>query len=80
MIKRRKEWRKRNQNNFSYIENDFDFNRCEVGKRTYAALHIVDFSPEKTKVKVGSYCSIAHGTILLLGGGAFHKYNQYIPF
>ena len=63
-----KKWRKCNQNNFSYIVNNFDFEKCKCGRKTYAALNIIDFSPEDTKVEIGSYCSIANGTIFCLGG------------
>ncbi len=78
--KLKKDWRKRNSHNFSYVVNEFDFNRCEVGKKTYAAINIVDFAPEPYKVKIGSYCSIAYGTIFLLGGGHYTSTISTYPF
>ena len=64
----RKKFRKINAHNFAQAVNMFDLNRVEIGKKTYAAINIIDFSPDNTKLRIGSFCSIAGGTIFLLGG------------
>ena len=64
----RKRFRKHNLHNFAQAVNIFDLNRVEIGKRTYVAINLIDFSPSETKLKIGSYCSIAGGTVFLLGG------------
>ncbi len=61
-------FRKRNQNNFSCALNFFDLNKVEIGKNTYCAVNLVDYSSADTKLKIGSYCSIAPGAVFLLGG------------
>lgn len=66
-LKQRK-WRSLNLHNESSMLNNFRFNRVNVGKKTYAALYVLDFSSVDTKLKIGSYCSIAGGVKFLLGG------------
>lgn len=65
---KQKKWRLLNKHNETGAINNFDFNHCSVGKNTYGSLYIVDFSSLDTKVKIGSYCSIATGVKFLLGG------------
>lgn len=82
-IKRRrfkKEFRKRNNHNFAEAENIFNLEKVEIGKKTYAAINLVDYSLADTKLKIGSYCSIAPGAVFLLGGEHnLHTVSTY-PF
>lgn len=65
---RQLKWRKLNSHNETCMVNDFHFDRVSVGEKTYGALYVLDFSPADTKLKIGSYCSIAGGVKFLLGG------------
>lgn len=69
----RKEWRRRNSHNFSTLNTICDMDKIIVGKKTYASIDVVEFSPQDTKLIIGSYCSIAAGTQFLLGG----EHNLY---
>lgn len=66
-LKQRK-WRKLNSQNETTMVNNFRFDRVSVGKKTYAALYVLDFSPSNEILRIGSYCSIAGGVKFLLGG------------
>lgn len=76
----RKAFRTKNSHNFANAYNIFDLNRVEIGKKTYASINLIDFSPDKTKLKIGAYCSIAGGTIFLLGGEHNIKTISTYPF
>ncbi|MCM1321744.1 MAG: CatB-related O-acetyltransferase [Bacteroides sp.] len=43
-------------------------NHVQVGRRSYGAISVVDFSPSDAKLIIGNYCSIAGGSTFLLGG------------
>lgn len=78
----KRKWRKLNQHNYTQINNLTDIKKVSVGKGTYGTLNIVDYSPKtgKSKVKIGSYCSIADDVTFLLGGGhCLHSLSTY-PF
>ncbi|AEE16254.1 CatB-related O-acetyltransferase [Treponema brennaborense] len=64
----RKFFRLCNKHNFASIVNMCDINRVQVGRKTYGAINVTDFSPVDTKLIIGSYCSIAPGVQFLLGG------------
>jgi acetyltransferase-like isoleucine patch superfamily enzyme len=64
----RKKWRNRNSHNETTPVNMFRIEKVLVGKKTYGALSVTDFSPLDTKLKIGSYCSISPGVRFLLGG------------
>ncbi|MEE0887268.1 MAG: CatB-related O-acetyltransferase [Treponema sp.] len=61
-------FRKQNEHNFAQIMNICDISKISVGRKTYANINLVDFSPADTKLIIGNYCSIAGGTTFLLGG------------
>lgn len=74
----RKEWRKQNRDNATYAENIFPMENIKVGRATYGPLNIVSFGEGNCNVRIGAYCSIAHGTIFLLGGEHdYHKLSTY---
>lgn len=64
----RKKYRKLNQHNETTIMNYCDLSKVIVGKNTYGELHVTDWSPLDTKLRIGSYCSIAPNVRFLLGG------------
>jgi len=63
-----KKFRKQNEHNFSQIMNICDISKISIGRKSYANINLVDFSPADTKLIIGNYCSIAGGTTFLLGG------------
>lgn len=68
---RLRKWRKRNSNNHTYFNFDapeFRFESVSVGKNTYGALYVLDYSKEVFHLKIGSYCSIARNVKFLLSG------------
>jgi acetyltransferase-like isoleucine patch superfamily enzyme len=67
-------WRKLNHHNETIPANFFHIEKVAVGKKTYGELHVTDFSPADTKLKIGSYCSISPGVQFLLGGE--HQINS----
>jgi acetyltransferase-like isoleucine patch superfamily enzyme len=64
----KKNWRRKNRHNETNPANMFRIEKVTVGKKTYGALNVTDFSPLDTKLKIGSYCSISPGVQFLLGG------------
>jgi acetyltransferase-like isoleucine patch superfamily enzyme len=74
----RKKWRFLNTHNETHAFNMFRIEKVTVGKKTYGALNITDFSPLNTKLKIGSYCSISSGVQFLLGGE--HQINSISTF
>ena len=61
-------FRLRNRHNLVCVVNMCDMNRVQVGRKSYGAISVIDFSPADTKLIIGNYCSIAGGTTFLLGG------------
>ncbi len=68
----RKQWRKKNQNNFTYAKNKFNINQVTVGKNTYGGISILNDVPT-SKLEIGAYCSIAEEVLFILG--ADHRLN-----
>ena len=64
----RKKYRRQNLHNSTSIQNFCDLSKIIVGKKTYGELHVTDWSPSDTKLRIGSYCSIAPNVRFLLGG------------
>ena len=69
-----KKYRRLNTHNETIIMNYCDLSKVIVGKKTYGPIQITDASPKDTKLKIGSYCSIAQGVQFLLGGE--HQINS----
>ena len=57
-----------------------DLSKVVVGKKTYGVLSVTDFSPADTKLRIGSYCSIAPNMRFLLGGEHQIKSISTFPF
>lgn len=64
----RKLFRLRNRHNLVSLVNMCDMNHVQVGRKSYGAISVIDFSPNDEKLIIGNYCSIGGGTTFLLGG------------
>ena len=77
--KRKKEWRRRNSNNYTYMVNDFDIELVSVGDYSYGG--IIAWSANKlNKLKIGNYCSIAEGVKFILNADHPVNYLSTYPF
>lgn len=61
----KKEWQKKNSNNWTYPANIFDSDLVEVGRCTYGRIDIR--SNTKNMLKIGNFCSIADKVTFMLG-------------
>ncbi len=64
----KKKYRKLNKHNETQIVTFCDLSKVIVGKKTYGQINVTDYSPADTKLRIGSYCSIAPNVRFLLGG------------
>ena len=64
----RKKYRRLNRHNETAIKTFCDLSKIIVGKKTYGLIDVTDFSLANTKLRIGSYCSIAPNVRFLLGG------------
>ena len=76
----RKKYRRLNRHNRTSIKNFCDLSKVVVGKKTYGVLSVTNFSPADTKLRIGSYCSIALNVRFLLGGEHQIKSISTYPF
>lgn len=56
----------------------FDVNCVEIGSYTYGTIQLLDYECKKTKLKVGSFCSIARDVVFMIGGE--HHKNTFSTF
>ena len=61
----KKEWQKKNSNNWTYPANIFDSDLVEVGRCTYGRIDIR--SNTKNMLKIGNFCSVADKVTFMLG-------------
>lgn len=76
----RKKYRRINCHNRTKIMGICDISKVIIGKKTYGEINLTDFSPDDTKLYIGSYCSIAPGVQFLLGGEHNIKSISTYPF
>lgn len=76
----KQKYRKINYHNFTEIMNYCDLSKVVVGKNTYGEINVTDYSQQDTKLKIGSYCSIAQNVSFLLGGEHQIKSISTYPF
>ena len=69
-----KKWYKCNMHNKTIPVNINKIESIIIGKKTYGAINVTNFSPENIKLIIGSYCSISSGVQFLLGGE--HQVNS----
>ena len=74
-----RKWRKNNKENSTNVERLFNMNLVSVGKCTYGNLYVLTFD-DRTKLTIGSYCSIAPGVKFILSADHYlHNISTY-PF
>ena len=78
-IKLQRKWRMQNKNNKTTIKNIFPLECVDVGDYTYGELNIVTFR-NKTKLSIGSFCSIGQRVCFLLDAGHETHYISTYPF
>lgn len=76
----RKQWRKKNPHNLTFLKRICDTSNISVGKKSYGLLDVLDWSPAKNKLIIGNYCSIADDVKFLLGGEHQIKSISTFPF
>ena len=54
----RMRWKKENRHNFTYVKSRFDASLVQVGRYTYGCIDVRQSNPI-SRVKIGSFCSIA---------------------
>lgn len=77
--KYRKEWRKKNQHNFTKAMRKFDMEHVIVGNYTYGELDVLNFNERET-LKIGNFCSIASEVIFVLNADHNVKTLSTYPF
>lgn len=75
----KKKWRKMNPHNKTYPERIFNISNVTVGKHTYGGIDALIFD-EKTKLKIGNYCSIAPEVVFLVSCEHCMKNISTYPF
>ena len=63
---KRKKWRRKNAHNQSYLRKVTNPECISVGRGTYGELNVMT-STEDAKLIIGNYCSLAAGSIFILG-------------
>lgn len=77
--RQRRQWRKMNPHNLTYVARPFDFSLVTVGNQTYGALHVLT-DGERSKLSIGSFCSIAAQVVFILSSDhPTHTLSTY-PF
>lgn len=75
----RKEWRKRNSFNCTYVTNKFNFDNVIVGQYSYGELNVVDCC-DSHKLTIGNFVSIAQNVTFLLNGEHYTDHISSFPF
>lgn len=67
-LKFRKEWRKRNNHNFTIAANPFPAEKVIIGNYTYGVLNIKTYGGENEHLQIGHFVSIGNDSKFILGG------------
>lgn len=70
-------WKKRNKHNTVWVKNVFDMDLVEVGKYSYGGLQVIAHN-DKSKLKIGNFCSIAGDVVFILSGD--HYIDRIMTF
>lgn len=77
-------WKKNNShNNLSITTSNYitlNINKMTCGKGTYGKIQIEFYGAEDEELIIGSYCSIAPGVQIILGGNHVYTYVSTFPF
>lgn len=79
LLKFRRNWRKKNSENKTTVNNVFDSEIVSIGKNTYGELNIVTFR-NITKLLVGSFCSIGQNVTFIMDAGHILNHISTYPF
>lgn len=75
----RKQYRMMHACNATWPENIFDLSQVIIGNKTWGGIRIINYDAlHRTKLQIGSYCSIASGVEFLLGGN--HRSDRISTF
>lgn len=66
MYQKKKLWRKLHPDSDTLPANEFFFDHVTVGKNTYGLLRVIDQDKNGSRLKIGSFCSIAENVTFLL--------------
>lgn len=72
-------WRKKNSHNETTPIGDFNDDLVSIGKYTYGAINVLNFSSDK-KLKIGNFCSIASNTMFIVCADHSLKSISTYPF
>ena len=61
----KRQWRKKNSNNFTSINSIFNFDLCEIGNYTYGEVRIYSTN-DISHLRIGSFCSIGENVKFML--------------
>lgn len=78
--KAQKEWRRRNKNNYTKMDNYFSIDNVFVGRYTYGKLNVHVYTNDQSRLYIGDYCSIANGVIFILHDDHPVSYFSTFPF
>lgn len=81
LMKVRREWRKKNQHNYTRIgqyTNIQNLEKITVGKYTYGKLNVRFFGNPKERLEIGAFCSIAEEVEFICGGE--HNYKKLLTY
>jgi len=81
-IRLKKIWKKRNKNNFTTLgRREFDLEKVKIGRGTYGEINVLQFDNScKSRLSIGSYCSIAPDVTFMLDGEHNYKILSTYPF
>lgn len=72
-------WRKFNRHNSTVVSSSFKLSSVSVGNYTYGALNVVDSNPI-SKLRIGSFCSIAPNVTFILNSDHYINHLSSFPF
>lgn len=74
-----KQWRNKNQSNFTQAVSSFNQELVSVGKYTYGNIYALTFD-DKSKLKIGSFCSIAPNVSFIVSADHYVDRLSSYPF
>lgn len=78
-IKVRREWYRRNSNNYCSINKVFSIDQVSIGNGTYGMIDPYFYGQQGEFLTIGNYCSIAEGTKFVFGDHNYHRISTF-PF
>lgn len=78
MYQKKKLWRKLHPDSDTLPANEFFFDHVTVGKNTYGLLRVIDQDKNGSRLKIGSFCSIAENVTFLLN--AEHNLSTLLTY